>query len=338
MVSPLYTSSSWKTASVDRWQSNWTSSTPNYIYLLYEDRCLRDWINFFFFLKQRECFKKLSGLKKKHKNITYRVLKRKRELVHTVNLRRLRRKCTNKALNWSVSRVFFLRTTFLLLIVVFISLWLIDRSWLNIRSKCSEWIKSQVQSNFTFFIIKKLDIKIIWLNSISLWWKGIFFKKKFKFFLKKKKYSVFKKNFFNMSKLKFFLKQTKHLQLNRHRNRFWQLIIKKNKLCYLLLKQNQNKISFLNTFFKKKNNWLKSFFFLKNSILNHSYLYAFYKDFYMKRVQLIHEFDFNNKQNIYLDLFKAENVPYYLKLKSFLNKAGFWTASSNFFSFLISVK
>ena len=43
----------------------------------------------------------------------------------------------------------------------------------------------------------------------------------------------------------------------------------------------------------------------------------------MKRVQLIHEFDFNNKQNIYLDLFKAENVPYYLKLKSFLNKAGF---------------
>jgi hypothetical protein len=58
----------------------------------------------------------------------------------------------------------------------------------------------------------------------------------------------------------------------------------------------------------------------------------------MKRVQLINEFDFNNKQNIYLDLFKAENVPYYLRLKSFLNKAGFWTTSLNFFSFLVSMK
>ena len=338
MVSPLYTSSSWKTASVDRWQANWMSAPSSYIHLLYEDRYLRDWINFFFFLKQRECFKKLSGLKKKHKNITYRILKRRRELVHTVNLRRLRRKCTNKALNWSVSRIFFIRNTFSLSIVIFISLWLVDRAWLNIRSKCSEWIKAQIQDNFIFFVLKQLKIKIIWLNAISLWWKGIFFKKKLNFFLKTKKYSLFKKNNLNSIKLNFFLKQTKRVELNKHKNRFWQLAVKKNKLCYLLLKHNQNKVTFLNNFLKKKNSWLNSFFFLKNNLLNYSYLYTFYKDFYTKRLEIINRFDFNNKQNIYIDLFKAENVPFYLKLKSFLNKSEFWTNSSNFFSFLTSLK
>ena len=336
MISPIYSANSWKKPSLDRWQSNWMSSKHDYLFILFEDRSFRDWVNFFFFVKQRECFKKLSGIKKKHKDVIFRVLKKRRELTHTINLRRLRRKCTNKALNWSVSRIFIFRNSFELNITIFMSLWLVDNSWLEIRSKCSEWIKSQIKNNFSFFILKKIKVKIIWLNTIKIWLKGIFFSKKSIKILKKEKYSMFKHLWYK-KRFKLHLRLTKSMILNRHKYRFWRMAIKKNKLCYLLINDTKNKHKILSTIHLKKNEWLNKFFFKKNSFLHYSYLYIFYKDFYKKRTDILYKLNFNFKQNIYLNLFRPKNISYYLKLKLLLNKSEFWSKSSKLFNSIILI-
>jgi hypothetical protein len=143
------------------WNCSWMTSKENGCILSQEDLFFKKWIFTFFYKKQKRIFSSVTGTTKK-KNYFSFLKVTKRNTSHFINILKIRKKVTTKAMNWVVHNIyitrFFKRTN----IYVYLSCWMASDSWVCAQTSCSKWFTSQCQQRFSV-INNQILCKIIWV-------------------------------------------------------------------------------------------------------------------------------------------------------------------------------
>jgi hypothetical protein len=147
------------------WDTSYFASNTNNCIILQENGFFRKWIFRFFYRKQKKIFFRISGSTKKKKYFSlFRVSKK--NTAHTVNILRMRRKVTTKAINWVAHKIYIIHTYNNTNLYVYLSCWMYSKTWSEAQGLCSKWLLSQCKRRFSI-LNNNITCKLFWVVPVK---------------------------------------------------------------------------------------------------------------------------------------------------------------------------